>query len=95
MRGPYTAKLRISQSQVGRFYSSGGCDVRFERASCFAAAALLEPGESAEVELWGWEGSAPKKSASLHKLNRVRREESGACFMTLGSRFGERLFRGL
>lgn len=116
MKGPYTAKITISgetievqpeelreaEATAHRFYAdaSVGLVQGAERSACFYTAALLSPGESAEVEIWGFPGAGSYARtedggrASLRR-NLVRRDEQGRCHMTLGSRFNERIWKGV
>lgn len=108
MHGPYTAHITIGLSDTLIFEEnelSEGSKVacRFYqdatpalaegalRSAVFTAALLLEPGQEAQVEVFGFTAKTPARYAS----DQARREPAGAFVSSLGSRFGERIFRGI
>lgn len=65
------------------------------RSAVFTAALLLEPGQDARVEVRGFTGSGSAKRPTVYAADHARREDSGVFVSTVGSRFGERIFRGV
>lgn len=109
MHGPYTAHIKIenedpiilSESELRegsriaeRFYQDA-TPALVEgalRSAVFTAAMLLDRGQDAVVEVYGYVGS---KGPIRVKEDRARRDEIGRFASTLGSRFNERIFRGI
>lgn len=108
MHGPYTAHITIDRSApvvlteadlaegsavACRFYQDATPALAEGalRSAVFTAALLLEPGQHADVEVFGFTAKNPAPYAS----DQARREESGVFVSTVGSRFGERAFRGV
>lgn len=80
-----------------RYYSSGlGATQRgTEKLAAFYAALLLDPGQEADVEVFGFEGSGEKNRVQVGSVG-VKRDAAGRAFLTLGSRWSHwRYFRGL
>lgn len=108
MHGPYTASIRIGRQEplildeaelreampaACRFYQDAWPAVVEGALRCgvFAAAALLAPGEDAEVEVFGFVAGKPTSC----RRDRAHRDAAGVFSSTLGSRFNERVFRGV
>jgi hypothetical protein len=65
------------------------------RSGVFAAAGLLVPGEEVGVQVIGFTGSGRTEVATEWKGASVRRDDRGRLVSSLGSRFNERVFRGV
>lgn len=111
MHGPYTAHLTIARQELVltedelvegskvacRFYQDATPALAEGalRSAVFTAALLLEPGQDARVEVRGFTGTGVKKRPTVYAADHARREDNGAFVSTVGSRFGERTFRGV
>lgn len=107
MTGPYAARivvgddaivlteteLRESAAAAMRFYQDATPALVDGALRCgvFAAAALIGPGEDARVEIHGVIGGKPTQCREAT----ARRDGRGRFLSTLGSRFNERVFRGV
>lgn len=82
-----------AQSTAHRFYQDAtpGLVDGSLRCAVFAAAALLEPGESCDVVVMGRVAGAPTECRRVS----ARRDSAGRFLSTLGSRFNERHFVGV
>lgn len=90
-------ELAAGETTAWRFYRSGGGATLLGtlRAAVFYIAALLEPGESATVDLIGREVARGDDRAYAGGAY-VRRDSDGRILSTLGSRWSqERHFRGI
>jgi hypothetical protein len=88
--------LRIGDRIAGRYSQGAGIELALgaTRAASMFVARMLDDGETAEVEIVGFEGTGTARSC-VWRRDTVRRDDRGRAFLSLGSRFGERYFRGL
>lgn len=91
--------VREGELRSFRYYGSGlgvGLRAGFTKAVALALVDLVEPGQRADVEIHGREGTEGRDARDLVVgYEVVRRDDSGRAFLTLGSKFGERYWKGL